>query len=109
MPEKQKNLLDETVKQATQWGLRTLGAFAGSEFAQRTGLQAVARDALYGVTRTVVRAGTSILAAAKSATNLVGYPRLEKPKSSSDLFDLNFSEEQNMIAEAMGEFAEGVL
>ncbi|MBV6494565.1 MAG: Acyl-CoA dehydrogenase [Turneriella sp.] len=109
MPKKSTSTLDGVVTGAAKWGLRAMGAFAGSEFVQKTGFTGAAREALYQATRTVMGVGKGVMDTTKEVAKLVPKERLELPTKPNDLFDLNFTEEQTMVADAMAEFGEGVL
>src|SRR6266567_5936085 len=84
--------------------LRALNRFASSPMVDRLGLRPGAERFLHGATKTTVRAAASAGRTFAAASTL-GRPSRQPRSSSSDLFDLTPSDEQQMLSESVGEFA----
>jgi alkylation response protein AidB-like acyl-CoA dehydrogenase len=89
-------------------GLRALNRFAGSPVVDRLGLRDPAERFLYGASKTTVRtaasAGRTFAAAQKLAK-----PARQPTARPSGLFDLTPTDEQQMLREAVRDFALGEL
>lgn len=91
-------------------GLRALGGFAGSKIVQETGLDSIAKDALYLGSRTVVNAAAQVSSRFTAARAVLPFERLRRPeKKTATLFDLTLSDEQQMLAEMLESLAKGTM
>lgn len=85
-------------------GLRALNRFASSELVDRLGLREPAERFLHGAskttTRTAARAGRTFATARR-----LSRPARQPKARRSDLFDLNPTEEQQMLRESVRDFA----
>src|SRR5947209_6491693 len=84
--------------------LRTLNRLASSDVLDRLGLREGAERLLHGATktsvRTAARAGRTFAAAQK-----LGRPARQPRAKATDLFDITPSDEQQMLSEAVRDFA----
>lgn len=94
---------------AAEIGLKTIGKIASSQWAQTTGAADLLKNILYHGTRAVVGTGTELAKGVKDIQSLAPLLKLEKRASSKPLFDLTFTDEQNMIAEMLESFSLEVL
>ncbi|MCW2959468.1 MAG: butyryl-CoA dehydrogenase, partial [Solirubrobacterales bacterium] len=85
-------------------GLKAMRQIAGLEVIDRVGLRGPAERALYVVTKNSMSAGAE---AGRRFAAVQGRGQAGRPKSASSrgLFDLTPDEDQQMIVEAMQEFA----
>lgn len=98
------------IETAAAVGLRVMNGIAGSQLAQDTGVAPLFKEALYLGSRTALKAGAELTGVFKQLQNLVPTSKLNRPeKKAEPLFDLTFSEEQQMIGDMIEEFAKGVL
>jgi len=95
-------------RDAQGYALHLLNRFAGSDWADKLGLRKPVEKSAYTLTKTGFRLATT--AARKFSGPKVDKPaRLDKPGHTSDLFDLNITDEQQMIRESVQAFARDVL
>ena len=95
--------------QAMGAGLRALNRFAGLEVVDRVGLRDPAERLVYRATRNGFKAANAAGRTFAAAQRLSGPARQARPAPSHDLFDLTPTDEQQMIVEAFGDFAESKL
>jgi hypothetical protein len=104
LPRQQQNLTERSMA----IGLRALNRFAGSPVVDRLGLRDPAERFLYGASKTTVRtaasAGRTFAAAQKLAK-----PARQPTAPPSGLFDLTPTDEQQMLRDAVRDFALGEL
>jgi len=101
---------DGILEKISALSLRALGGFAGSKIAQDTGLDRLAKDALYLGSRTVVNAAAQVSSRFTAARDVLPLERLRRPeKKSAPLFDLTLSEDQQMLAEMLESLAQGTM
>jgi alkylation response protein AidB-like acyl-CoA dehydrogenase len=86
-------------------GLRALTRVAGLEVLDRFGLRGQAERALYGATRNGFRASGAASRAFTAASKRKAEPERLAATGSKGLFDLNPTDEQQMLQEAFGDFA----
>jgi alkylation response protein AidB-like acyl-CoA dehydrogenase len=84
--------------------LRALNRFASSSVVDRLGLRSGAERFLHGATKTTVRTAASAGRTFNAATKL-GRPARQPQTGRTDLFDLTPSDEQQMLAESVRDFA----
>jgi hypothetical protein len=84
--------------------LRALNRFASSPVVDRLGLRSPAERFLHGASRTTVRTAASAGRTFAAASRL-GRAARQPRSSSSDLFDLTPSDEQQMLSESVRDFA----
>jgi alkylation response protein AidB-like acyl-CoA dehydrogenase len=89
-------------------GLRAIRGLAGMEVIDRVGLREPAERALYRVSRNGFRGATAASRTFAAATKL-GRPARPRTGSRGNLFDLTPDDEQQMLREAMRDFAAGEL
>lgn len=90
--------------------LNALNRFAESEWADRLHLRKPVERAAYGLTKTGFRlVSTAARQFRKSKVPLDRPARLSQPGVTTDLFDLNVTEEQEMIRQTVRELADDVL
>lgn len=93
----------------TGFALNVLNRFAGSDWADKLGLRKPVEKSAYTLTRT----GFKLIATAArqfgGKQKLDRPARLARPGYTTDLFDLNISDEQQMIRESVQAFARDVL
>jgi alkylation response protein AidB-like acyl-CoA dehydrogenase len=93
---------------ATGFALNVLNRFAGSDWADKLGLRKPVEKSAYTLTRTGFRLIAT--AARQFKGQKMDKPaRLNKPGQGTDLFDLNITDEQQMIRESVQSFARDVL
>jgi alkylation response protein AidB-like acyl-CoA dehydrogenase len=93
---------------ATGFALNVLNRFAGSDLADKLGLRKPVEKSAYTLTRTGFRLIAT--AARQFKGQKMDKPaRLNTPGHVSELFDLNITEEQQMIRESVQAFAKDVL
>lgn len=93
---------------ATGFALNVLNRFAGSDWADKLGLRKPVEKSAYTLTRTGFRLIAT--AARQFKGQKMDKPaRLNKPGHVTELFDLNITEEQQMIRESVQAFARDVL
>jgi alkylation response protein AidB-like acyl-CoA dehydrogenase len=85
-------------------GLRALTRLAGSQLIDRMGLRAPAQRALYRTTKTTTRAAATAGRTFASATRR-GAPARLRPGETRGLFDLTPTDEQEMLRDAVRDFA----
>lgn len=85
-------------------GLRALRQLSSAEILDRLGIRSHFERVLYTSTKTGMRSATVAGRAFKSATSL-GKPARQPRTDSKGLFDLTPTDEQQMLVEAVGEFA----
>jgi alkylation response protein AidB-like acyl-CoA dehydrogenase len=85
-------------------GLRALGRLAGSSVLDRVGARKPVERALYAVTKNGFRSATAASRTFKAAQKL-GSPARQAPSKSRGLFDITPDDEQQMLQEAVKEFA----
>jgi len=89
--------------------LSTMSRISGSAIVERLGAQKfLERLAFHGV-KTGFQIATATSRQFQNITKLTQAERLDKPKSNGELFDLNISEEQQMIRESVRSLASEVL
>lgn len=96
-------------KDAVGYALTALNRLAGSSFIDRVGMRKLVERLAYSLTRTGFRVITTTARAFQSTQKLDKPERLKAPGVTTDLFDLNITEEQQMIRESVKSFAEEVL
>ncbi|MFZ5756533.1 MAG: acyl-CoA dehydrogenase family protein [Pseudomonadota bacterium] len=95
-------------RDAQGYALHLLNRFAGSDWADKLGLRKPVEKSAYTLTRTGFRLVAT--AARKFSGPRQDRPtRLNKPGHVTDLFDLNVTDEQQMIRESVQSFARDVL
>lgn len=95
-------------RDAQGYALHLLNRFAGSDWADKLGLRKPAEKSVYTLTRTGFRLAAT--AARQFSGPTVGKPeRLNQPGHATDLFDLNITDEQQMIRESVQAFARDLL
>jgi alkylation response protein AidB-like acyl-CoA dehydrogenase len=85
-------------------GLRALNRLASSDLVDRVGLRGPAERLIFNATKNGFR-GASAAARAFTAVQRLGRPARLPSASSDGLFDLSPSDEQEMLADAVGQFA----
>lgn len=93
---------------ATGFALNVLNRFAGSDWADKLGLRKPVERSAYTLTKTGFRL---IATGARQfkGPKLDKPTRLNKPGHTTDLFDLNITDEQQMIRDSVRAFAQDVL
>src|SRR3954452_7603480 len=85
-------------------GLRALTRLAGSELVDRVGLREPAQRALYRTTKTTTRTAATVGRAFVAAQRR-GKPARLGPSEARGLFDLTPTDEQQMLRDAVRDFA----
>lgn len=96
-------------KDAVGYALIALNRLAGSRFLDRVGMRKLVERLAYSLTKTGFRVITTSARAFQSTRKLDKPERLKAPGVTTDLFDLNITEEQQMIRDSVKGFAEEVL
>ncbi|HKJ35195.1 MAG TPA: acyl-CoA dehydrogenase family protein [Solirubrobacterales bacterium] len=86
-------------------GLKALNRFAGADVVDRIGLREPAEKLLYRATRNGFQAANAAGRTFAAAQKVASPARQSKPRA-RDVFDLTPTDEQQMIVEAFGDFAE---
>jgi alkylation response protein AidB-like acyl-CoA dehydrogenase len=94
-----------TAERGMGLGLRALNRLAGSDILDRTGVRKHLERAIYQGSRNGFR-GIGAANRTFTAATKLAKPARQKPSRGSDLFDLTPSDEQQMLTEAVGAFAE---
>jgi alkylation response protein AidB-like acyl-CoA dehydrogenase len=94
--------------QAMASGLRALNRFAGADVVDRIGLREPAEKLLYRATRNSFQAANAAGRTFAAAQKLASPVRQAQPRP-RDVFDLTPTDEQAMIIEAFGDFADSKL
>lgn len=96
-------------KDAVGYALSSLNKLASSGVLDRIGLRKFIERMAYTLTKTGFRLVTTTARTFKAAKKLDAPERLTAPGHSTDLFDLNITEEQQMIRDSVQSFAADVL
>jgi alkylation response protein AidB-like acyl-CoA dehydrogenase len=96
-------------KDATGYALSALNHLAGSSFLDKVGLRKFVERMTYSMTKAGFRVISTSARAFKSANKLDKPARLKAPGITRELFDLNVTEEQQMIRDSVQSFAREVL
>jgi alkylation response protein AidB-like acyl-CoA dehydrogenase len=96
-------------KDAVGYALTALNRFAGSSLIDRIGMRKLVERLAYSLTKTGFRVVTTTARSFQSSGGLNKPERLKAPGVTRDLFDLNITEEQQMIRDSVKSFAEEVL
>ena len=86
-------------------GLRALNRLAGLEFLDRIGMRARAEKVLYSATKNGFRAAGAAARTFNGSGPKLSGPARQKPGTRAALFDLTPTDEQQMMREAIGDFA----
>ena len=96
-------------KDAVGYALSTLNKLASSDVLDRIGLRKFIERMAYSLTKTGFRVITTSARSFKASKKLDKPERLTAPGHTTDLFDLNITEEQQMIRDSVQAFARDVL
>jgi alkylation response protein AidB-like acyl-CoA dehydrogenase len=96
-------------KDAVGYALTALNKMASSDLLDRLGLRKLAERMAYTLTRTGFQVITTSARTFKSAGTPNRPQRLNTPGHTTDLFDLNITDEQQMIRDSVKAFADDVL
>lgn len=96
-------------KDAVGYALGTLNKLASSDVLDRIGLRKFIERMAYSLTRTGFRVITTTARTFKASRKLDKPERLTAPGHTTDLFDLNITDEQQMIRDSVQAFAGDVL
>lgn len=96
-------------KDAIGYALTALNKMAGSNALDRLGLRKLIERIAYTLTRTGFRVITTTARTFSAGKKLDRPERLNAPGHTSDLFDLNITDEQQMIRDSVKSFADEVL
>jgi alkylation response protein AidB-like acyl-CoA dehydrogenase len=86
-------------------GLRALGALAGSPALDKLGVRKQTEKMLYGATKNGFKAATAASRSFKVAQGLSGGPARQSATKAASLFDITPDDEQQMLQEAVRDFA----
>jgi alkylation response protein AidB-like acyl-CoA dehydrogenase len=87
------------------WGLQAVNAFASSDLLDRLGVRDTAEKLLFTGSRQSVRVAGTAGRAFKATAKLTGPQRQPKAAKPKELFDLTPTDEQQMLAESVRDFA----
>ncbi len=108
--EHKKDGVIELVEKAAALGLTVMNSVAGSKLAQDTGVAGLFKETLYLGSKTALQASAGVGGIFRQAKELVPTSKLRQGERKSEaLFDLTFSEEQQLVGDMIAEFAAGVL
>ena len=96
-------------KDAIGYALTALNKMAGSNMLDKLGLRKLVERIAYTLTRTGFRVITTTARTFTAGKRLDKPERLNAPGHTTDLFDLNITEEQQMIRDSVKSFAEEIL
>ncbi|MDF1781754.1 MAG: acyl-CoA dehydrogenase family protein [Alcanivoracaceae bacterium] len=96
-------------KDAVGYALSALNKMAGSNVLDKIGLRKLVERIAYTLTRTGFQVITTTARTFKSTQKLDKPQRLNAPGYTTDLFDLNITDEQQMIRDSVKSFASEVL
>lgn len=96
-------------KDASGYALGILNSLAGSQLLDKVGLRKFVERMAYTLTKTGFRLISKSARAFNSANTLNKPVRLHQPGSTTDLFDLNITDEQQMIRDSVRAFATDLL
>lgn len=96
-------------KDAVGYALTGLNKMASSNLLDRLGLRRLVERVAYSLTRTGFRVITTSARTFSSSKKLDKPERLTAPGHTTDLFDLNITDEQQMIRDSVKAFAQDVL
>lgn len=96
-------------KDSVGYALGFLNTLSGSSIVDRMGLRKLIERVAYGLTKTGFRVLTTTARTFKATRKLDRPERLDAPGHTADLFDLNITEEQQMIRDSVKSFAAEVL
>ncbi len=96
-------------KDAVGYALTALNRLAGSGLVDRMGMRRLMERMAYSLTKSGFRVITTTARAFQSSGKLGKAERLKAPGVTRELFDLNITDEQQMIRDSVQSFAEEVL
>lgn len=96
-------------KDAVGYALTALNRLAGSNLIDRMGMRKLIERLAYSLTKTGFRVVTTTARNFQASKKLNKPERLKAPGVTRDLFDLNITEEQQMIRDSVKSFAEEIL
>lgn len=96
-------------KDAVGYALTALNRLAGSSLIDRMGMRRLTERMAYSLTKSGFRVITTTARAFQSSNKLNKPERLKAPGVTKELFDLNITEEQQMIRDSVQSFADEVL